>query len=789
MPDPSGAPSSESLTHLVSQIGLAAASGADPNAALAQLNIYPNLAAVKTAQIAAGAASIMVLSYANPGDCPPVTYARGGTPGMPGVVVDGSSNPWTLVSGADGVSAKAFGQTALAGTSQNTWVTTGPDDTAAIQAAIDFEVYGHGAPPFLGQGVSLTSDTLQLGYGGRSSTAHLSGLGAAFVTNGGFAGSGIGVNFSDRPVINVQTGRGTSISNLALQGPLTAWVTSNNLGVAGAVLDDTNPASWLCPSLSPNQNSRYTPAACVTVDAYSGPAPSPAYPPVNIPAWIGNKGQYNKGPSSRTLLHEVLISGFNTGVCITPGNYSGNGDFTEWDHGWIDQCMWGISVGQTQSRSVGADYMQFASVFCCLTNNTQGQQLGELGSQFKNWTLGGVIKLFHLGAPGEMGSITWDTLYFEAFYKFGEIANGGVANNTITLNSPFGTFDLQVPTRGIPASMLNFIGNPSAAVGGTQPFIINGGNLVAYYSVLTLMVSGVLLKGYVSIYPVSSQQPSIPSYACLAHNALAGGLVVPNLVTTGVPHEINFPVRDVDLQATSGAQLLGPYYQAGSRNHCIPLYAVTVAPRLAGPQDAIVNPQVSRVTSIGAPAVSTYSNSTGVLTYTDTRSQDQIETYGGAPGDVILEVMSNTVAFISDITYSTSAAVTAQGQNNLYTGKLACAEVVPWPSGVKTMLILNSRLYTPPLPVTCSAANGANILTNVTNLAAGGANEQVQVGDRVWFDANTNPLGLTPTSCKITGVNAAAGTITLAGKIATAGGASLTLQRLGLFIRQPPPNA
>ena len=789
MPDPRGAPSSESLTHLATQIGLAVASGADPSAALAQLNIYPTLAAVKAAQIPAGAAEIMVLSYAAPGDCAPVTYAAGGTVGMPGVVVDGSSNPWTLVSGADGNSAKAFGQTAQAATSKNTWVTTGPDDTVAIQAAIDFEAYSHGAPPILGQGVSLTSDTLQLGYGGKTSTAHLSGLGAAFVTNAAFAGSGIGVNFSDRPVINVQAGRGTSISNLAIQGPLTAWVTNNNLGVAGATLDDTNPASWQCPSLSPNQDSRYTPAACVTIDAYSGPAPTPAYPPVNFPAWIGNNSQYNKGPSSRTLLHEVLISGFNTGVSITPGNYSGNGDFTEWDHGWINQCMWGISVGQTQSRSVGADYMQFASVFCCLTNNTQGQQLGELGSQFKNWTLGGVIKLFHLGANGEMGSVTWDTLYFEDFYKFGEIAGGGVANNTITLNSPFGTFDLQVPTRGIPACMLNYIGNPSGDIGGVQPFIINGGNLVAYYSVLTLMVTGVLLKGYVSIYPVSSQQASIPSYACLAHNALAGGLVVPNFLTTGVPHEINFPVRDADLKATSGPQLLGPYYQAGSRNHCIPLYAVTVAPRLAGPQDAVVNPQVSRVTSIGSPAVSAYSNKTGVLSYTDTRTQDQIETFGGAPGDVILEVQSGTVAFISDITYTSSAAVTAQGQNNLYTGALACFEVVPWPSGVKNMLILNSRLYTPPLPITCTATSGSNTLTRVTNLGAGGANEQVQVGDRVWFDANTNPLGLTPTSCKVTGVNASAGTITLAGNVAVAGGASLNGQRLGLFIRQPPANA
>ena len=385
-----------------------------------------------------------------------------------------------------------------------------------------------------------------------------------------------------------------------------------------------------------------------------------------------------------------------------------------------------------------------------------------------------------------MGSITWDTLYFENLYKFGEIAGGGVASNTITLNSPFGTFDLQTTARGVPAAMLNALSGVAAAP--IQPFVINGGNLVAYYSVLTLMVSGVILKGYVSIYPATSEQPSIASYACLAHNALAGGLVVPRFLTTGVPHEINFSVRDVDLKATSGAQLLGPYYQAGGRNHCIPLYAVTVAPRLAGPQDAVVNPQVSRVISIGSPAVSAYSNATGVLTYTDTRGRDQIETYGGAPGDVILEVNSNTVAFISDITYTTAAAVTAQGQNNLYAGALSCAEVIPWPSGAKTVLILNSRLYTPPLPVTCTAASGSNVLTNVTNLAAGSANEQVQAGDRVWFDANSNPLGLTPASCRITGVDAAAGTITLAGAVAVAGGASLTLQRLGLFIRQPPAN-
>ena len=784
MPDPGG----EHLMHLATQFELAVAAGVDPNLALAQLSIYPNLAALKTTQVAPVSPEIMVLSYATPGDCAPVTYVRGGRPGRPGVVVDGLGDPWTMVSGAEGASAKAFGQTARARTDGRTSLTTGPDDTAAIQAAIDFEAYGHGAPPILGQGVSLISDTLQLGYGRGASTAHLSGVGAAFVTNGAFAGSGIGVNFSDRPAVNVQTGRGSSLSGIAFQGPLSAWINTHQLGFDGAMLDDTNPASWQCPTLSPRQNSRYTPAACITVDAYCGPPPTPPYPPVAYPAWSGVTGQYNKGPSSRTLLHEVVVSGFNTALSVTPGNYSGNGDFTEWDHGWVNQCMWGISVGQTQSRSVGADFMQFAAVFCCLTNDTQGQQLGELGSQFKNWTLGGVIKLFHLGGTGIGGAVTWDTLYFEGLYKFGEVAAGSVANAPIVLNQPFGTFDLQVPSRGVPASMLNYIGNPSADIGGVQPFIINGGNLVAYYSVLTLMVNGVVLKDYVSIFPLTSQQRSFPTYACLAHNALAGGLVVPNLVTTGVPHEINFPLRDVDLKTTTGAQLLGPDYQAGGRNHCIPLYAVTVAPRLAGPQDAIVNPQVSRVTSVGNPAVSSYSTHSGLLTYTDTRTRDQIETYGGAPGDVILEVQSSTVAFISDITYTASAAVTAQGQNNLYTGALACSEVVPWPTGVKNMLILNSRLYTPPLPITCTATSGSNTLTNVTHLAAGSVSEQVQVGDRVWFDVNNNPLGLTPASCRITGVDAAAGTITLAGDVAITSAATLNQQRLGLFIRQPPAN-
>ena len=60
------------------------------------------------------------------------------------------------------------------------------------------------------------------------------------MTNGAFAGSGLGVNFSDRPVINVQAGRGTSIGDLAIQGPLTAWVISNDLGVAAR----TSVSGW-----------------------------------------------------------------------------------------------------------------------------------------------------------------------------------------------------------------------------------------------------------------------------------------------------------------------------------------------------------------------------------------------------------------------------------------------------------------------------------------------------------------------------------------------------------------
>ena len=66
MPDPSG----EHLMHLATQFELAVAVGARPDAALAQLNLYPSLAALKASRIASVAPQIMVLSYAAPGDCP-----------------------------------------------------------------------------------------------------------------------------------------------------------------------------------------------------------------------------------------------------------------------------------------------------------------------------------------------------------------------------------------------------------------------------------------------------------------------------------------------------------------------------------------------------------------------------------------------------------------------------------------------------------------------------------------------------------------------------------------------
>jgi len=223
-------------------------------------------------------------------------------------------------------------------------------------------------------------------------------------------------------------------------------------------------------------------------------------------------------------------------------------------------------------------------------------------------------------------------------------------------------------------------------------------------------------------------------------------------------------------------------YTLGQRNLCIPIYVRSVMPRLGTTQDVLLTPQAGRL-ALATPvaAGSTMNQSTGAISYCDPRTQDQVETFGGAPGDVFYERKSGTYGMIHSAVYGPPNAMLAKAGNNTWTSSWHPYECNTWPA-TPQLDILNTRVFTPPAVMMATSSTTSATLTGVTNLTAGTTEEQFAVGDRI-FIGDDNPFSLTMTSCKIIAISASAGTITLAGAPANAG-----TFRINFGIRQPPAN-
>ena len=231
------------------------------------------------------------------------------------------------------------------------------DDTTAIQAAIDHAIYGGGAQTipggavFLPAGIYNISDTLHLGYGDGFRSAYLFGEGRRFFAQRNFTGTAIVATFNDRPAIAVTAGRNTTIKALTIKGQNFRWVIRNALGgTRTPKVDDLVAENWVDPAFPASASSAHAPYCGIAIDPYAGPQLDVSYPLVKFPAWLKVAGQYNKPPSSNTLIEEVEIVGFVVAVANHPCKSPGNGDYTKLMNCTIYACQYGVSVGNSQAR-------------------------------------------------------------------------------------------------------------------------------------------------------------------------------------------------------------------------------------------------------------------------------------------------------------------------------------------------------------------------------------------------------------------------------------------------------
>lgn len=301
------------------------------------------------------------------------------------------------------------------------------DDYYAIQRAIDYTIYEDTTikKVFIPSGNYLVSRTIHMGYGSAYSSVSLVGDGTpTFRGEQQYNGATITVNFSNAPALNIQGARNSTVDNITFIGlnEITGYLTDTSA---------SNISNWIYSGLDTIGDNRYTPYAAITVDAYAGSAPTPAYPNVLFPSYTGISTQYSKLSSSQVKIRNVHIYKFTAGIVIKP-NADNNGDFVQIEKAIIERVAYGISIGNSQARNTRISD-SYIDAHTCITNSKHGAQIGRI-SVIENVHFGG-YQWFDLGAPAYLEGLEINDCYGESFQWIGSIGVGTVgAFPAITFN-------------------------------------------------------------------------------------------------------------------------------------------------------------------------------------------------------------------------------------------------------------------------------------------------------------------------------------------------------------------
>jgi hypothetical protein len=330
------------------------------------------------------------------------------------------------------------------------------DDTAAIQAAIDHALSARIAAVHIPSGRYRTTDTLHLGYGETFTTLALVGDEApAFAA--ATAGTVLLPERTDRPAVNFQGARMGAIRFIAIRGINQDFIEAKTAQHSGCT--DADPAAWIDPKLAGGL-AQFSPYAAITVDAYAAPPSPQGYPSPPLPPWPVRGGV----PAARAFSSDVhidrcWIGGFAVGVAVQPCDGDGNGDFVKVTGTTIHNCVYGIAIGNSQSRNVAIRDCVYGRLHTFLTNRHFGRGRGSLGSHIDNVSGGNSYQLLDVHAAGSM-AVAVTSLYFEAQARIGVWSNNSGFNPTLTFQAC--TFDMNEPLIGHSAAALVECGSRGA---------------------------------------------------------------------------------------------------------------------------------------------------------------------------------------------------------------------------------------------------------------------------------------------------------------------------------------
>lgn len=668
------------------------------------------------------------------------------------------------------------------------------DDTAAIQAAIDWVIYRNlpynasqpvptNGTVFVPAGKYRITDTIQLGYGDTLRSVHLRGDGKAFRGANQFKGTTILVDFNDRPAIAINGQYSNVVERMTIVPTPSinnrTWIQSQLLALPdfAPLVNDLDPANWVPPTWPAASSSRYAPFCAIAIDPYAGPRPAVSYPDVNFPGWLNYTTQYNKQFSSDVFLNLLDIEGFAVAVAIQPCDADGNGDFVKIEECLVEHCQYGISIGNSQSRDCSMNNCNMARCFAFLVTGIHGRQLGKPGIDVRNTSFnfgiwGALIPTMQFGS-----NVAFRNVYSEALYgigKFNEFGGGSSVQSVGFDECEFG-FHLWA-NHGRPVSPFTFFASGAATFSGCA-FFAPGAVFPFFY--LNCTAANLVISN--CYFDTGVTQPNL--YSKVASNGCAG-LVVSDCRSDLAAWSVRQPVT---WDITTGtavpqvARVLNAQSVDARRATGIPIYATRISTGDLNAADAGFNfPRVRNIFSL-IPATSvSQSGNTVTIDLTGATSALSLFQSGGDVGDIMVHGNTGT-AFV--VAARTSLTVTLKAVNNLD----ASGNIMSTIALAGNMTCINCRIFTLNTPHWGDISTSSAVISNVKRLdgassSVNDAQNGVQAGDAL-FTANGAAFGLVaPTNAPI--VSVGTDSITMTGNARF----TRTTERMELFVRQPTPN-
>ena len=536
------------------------------------------------------------------------------------------------------------------------------DDTAALQNAINYclsnsaaGTAGQASLRLLSKDIRVT-DTIFVTYGDGLQGITIEGFARPYRSESGMNGCTIRSEVTDRMAIAIDGGRHVKLSNFRVEGRGFADLAIDDQ--QNSFIDETTWDTALTDAGFTTPGERYAPRAGICIDGYVGTRPSGGagsgtepYPVPTLPSHIGaGTSGYGRNSSSRTIIENVGVAGFEVGVVIGPSVDGTQGDYTTLENMLLERNKYHVSIGQSQSRGVKIDKMLWSRAFTVLANNVHGAQQGRFAAHM-NLEGGTCVNFLSFGASSALGPIEI-TGEAEEVHRIGDVATGTSTENGWQFNRFKFNFRHEA-TGQYPANVLDC--NSTNARILFKTCIFTGFNKVISFKDCPNVVMADACR-----FIVEAPSTAITSTGRMErtfHNGRAG--FVGELDSNGYRHHeiISLPYEITAGTVSTSQQTFGEQYSKVTREWLIPLWCREFShPVSIGNIDPLERRPLysTNISNATAFAGGSFSAANRTISGTDP-SPDQLEDmqFGGQPGDVFKCINTGTVVRVDSKDYGT----------------------------------------------------------------------------------------------------------------------------------------